>query len=211
MVSVSDPDYRLCAITAKIPHLGRSHEDIAGAAIRGGATMIQFRDKHMNDDVFEDEAKKIGGLAREHGVLFIVNDRVDIAGRCGADGVHIGQDDMDIESARLILGLEAIIGVSVSQATEALTAEAAGANYLGVGPIYETGSKCDAKEPIGLDALTVICQSVIIPVIAIGGITQGNATEIIATGAAGIAVIAAIAEAPNMTLAADKLRGCVKR
>lgn len=204
------PDYSLCAITTEVVELGRTHDDVARAAISGGATIIQFRDKDMDDSGFEKAARRIGNLAKENGILFIVNDRVDIAGRCGAHGVHIGQEDLALEHARLIMGLDAIIGVSVSKREEALKAEAAGADYLGVGPVFETGSKSDAKQPIGLDGLSAICQSVIIPVIAIGGITNDNAREVMAAGAAGIAVIAAIAEAPDMIVAAGELRGCVK-
>lgn len=201
-----EPDYSLCVITANITKLGRSHHDAAEAAIRGGATMIQFRDKDMDDARFEKEAKKISGLARDKDVLFVVNDRVGIAKRCGADGVHIGQEDLDIGRARAILGLDAIIGVSVSKRVEAQAAEAAGADYLGAGPVYETSSKRDALRPIGLDELEKICRSVAIPVIAIGGITKENAPDIMAAGAAGIAVIAAVAEAPDMTQAVKELK-----
>jgi thiamine-phosphate pyrophosphorylase len=109
-----------------------------------------------------------------------------------------------------ILGLDPIIGVSVSDRTEALAAEAEGADYLGVGPVFMTGSKNDAGRPIGLDELAMICRSVIIPVIAIGGINVGNATSVIDAGAAGIAVIAAVAEAPDMVEAVEELKGCVK-
>lgn len=168
--------------------------------------MIQFRDKDMDDAGFEKEAKKISGLARDKDVLFVVNDRVGIAKRCGADGVHIGQEDLDIGRARAILGLDAIIGVSVSKRVEAQAAEAAGADYLGAGPVYETSSKSDALRPIGLDELDTICRSVTIPVIAIGGITKENAPDIMAAGAAGIAVIAAVAEAPDMTQAVKELK-----
>lgn len=201
-----EPDYSLCVITANITKLGRSHHDAAEAAIRGGATMIQFRDKDMDDAGFEKEAKKISGLARDKDVLFVVNDRVGIAKRCGADGVHIGQEDLDIGRARAILGLDAIIGVSVSKRVEAQAAEAAGADYLGAGPVYETSSKRDALRPIGLEELEKICRSVAIPVIAIGGITKENAPDIMAAGAAGIAVIAAVAEAPDMTQAVKELK-----
>ncbi|MFA5867655.1 MAG: thiamine phosphate synthase [Actinomycetota bacterium] len=204
-------DCSLCAITVDNPTLGRSHNDIAVAAIRGGATMIQFRDKTMDDAIFEKEAERVGDIAKDAGVLFIVNDRVDIAKRCGADGVHVGREDTDIVAARTALGLDAIIGVSVSGREEALAAEAAGADYLGAGPVFETGSKDDAGRPIGLEEMAEICRSVILPVIAIGGITMANAADVMAAGAAGIAVIAAIAEAPDMTLAANDLRGCVER
>ncbi len=199
-------DFRLCAITVNNTKLGRSHDDVAGAAIMGGATMIQFRDKDLEDERFADEAKRVARMAKDAGVLFIVNDRVDIAAKCGADGVHIGQNDLDLGKARAIMGLDAIIGVSVSDKEEALAAEAEGADYLGAGPVFETGSKNDAGRPIGLNELAEICGAVILPVIAIGGVTKDNVKDVMDAGAAGVAVIAAIAEASDMTLAASELK-----
>jgi thiamine-phosphate pyrophosphorylase len=200
------PDYSLCAITARRPGLGRSSYDIAKGAIDGGATVIQFRDKEIEDEEFVEEAKRIGRLAKDNGILFIINDRAVLAKKCGADGVHLGQADLDVYKARKIIGPNAIIGVSASGLSEALGAEMSGASYLGVGPVFETGSKHDAGCPIGLDKLGEVCRKVNIPVIAIGGITLKNASSVMASGATGIAVIAAIADAKDMRRAAEELK-----
>lgn len=154
-------------------------------------------------------AKKALAVSRAAGVPFIVNDRVNVALEIGADGLHIGQSDAALKEARKLLGPESIIGVSVETVDEALGAMAGGADYLGVGPIYPTGSKADAGAPIGLEGLAAIRAAVDLPLVAIGGISKDRATEVVRAGADGIAVISAITEADNMKAAAEDLRAII--
>jgi thiamine-phosphate pyrophosphorylase len=202
--------YDLCVITRNVPHLNRTHLDVARAALEGGATIIQFRDKELDSRVLLDLSLQLRQLTRSHGATFIVNDRLDIALACDADGVHLGQTDLPVAVARRLMGKQAIIGSSASSPQEATAAEASGASYLGVGPIYVTGSKPDAGEAIGAAAIAQIARAVPIPLLAIGGVTCQNVAEVIAAGVDGIAVIAAVAEAPDMVAAAADLRRCVQ-
>jgi thiamine-phosphate pyrophosphorylase len=205
------PTYDLCVITRNVAHLNRTHLDVARAALAGGATIIQFRDKQLDSRALFDLALQLRQLARAHGATFIVNDRVDIALASDANGVHLGQTDLPVAVARQLMGPpRSLIGCSASSPAEAEEAEAAGASYLGVGPIYVTGSKPDAGEAIGAAAIAQIRRAVRIPLLAIGGITCQNVAEVIAAGADGIAVIAAVAEAPDMVAAAADLRRCVQ-
>ncbi len=199
--------YGLYVITCEDPSRGRGHLEVAEAALKGGATTIQLRDKHM-------PAKELYRLAEEMkllvkscalGSIFIINDRVDVAAAVGADGVHLGQEDLPLEAARKILGKTAIIGVSAANVKEAVEAERGGANYLGVGPVFPTPSKDDAGEPIGLGGLEEIRRAVSIPLIAIGGINQDNLEAVLKAGADGAAVISAVAGAEDMVVAAQRL------
>jgi thiamine-phosphate pyrophosphorylase len=198
-------DYRLYFITAGNNDLGRTHLDTAEAAALGGATAIQFRDKDMDDKEFERTALQVKNVSDRYGIPLIINDRSEIAVKIGAAGVHVGQDDLDAASVRALIGPDLVLGCSVTTADQARQAEKVGADYIGAGPVFPTGSKNDAAPPIGLDGLIEICRAVAIPVVAIGGITVGNINEVIETGAAGTAVIAAIAAAPNMKDAAAEL------
>ena len=204
------PTYDLCVITRNVAHLNRTHLDVARAALEGGATIIQFRDKELDSRALLDLSLQLRQLTRAHGATFIVNDRLDIALASDADGVHLGQADLPVAVARRLMGEQAIIGCSASSPQEATAAEAAGASCLGVGPVYPTGSKSDAGEAIGVSAIAQIRRAVQIPLLAIGGITCQNVAEVIAEGADGIAVIAAVAEAPDMVAAAADLRRCVQ-
>jgi thiamine-phosphate pyrophosphorylase len=203
---VKRPDLRVYVITAAVPELGRTHEDVAAAAIRGGATAIQFRDKTLSDEQFAKMARKIAVLTRAAGVPLIINDRVAIGIAIGADGVHIGQSDGDIREVRKSLPEKMILGVSATNYLEALEMDATDADYLGVGPIFPTGSKDDASPPIGVEELARICRDVHKPVVAIGGINQENLRCIIDSGAAGAAVISAVTQAPDMAAAVAQLR-----
>lgn len=173
-------------------------------AIAGGVTTIQLRRKAELGKRFLELAFAIRELTREHGVLFFVNDRVDIAALVDADGVHVGQDDIPCEEARRLLGPNAYIGVSAETVEEALTAERAGADYLGVGAVYPTISKPDAGFT-GLDGLQKIKQAVRIPVVAIGGISLANTSEVMAAGVDGIAIVSAIMSADNPRQASASL------
>jgi thiamine-phosphate diphosphorylase len=198
-------DYTLCFVTDETLSNGRSTPDVVRLALKGGATIIQLRDKGRSRDYLLRSGAIIRDLCREYGASFIVNDSVDIAGELGADGVHLGQGDMPASEARRILGNYAIVGISVSSAGEALRAEAEGASYVGAGPVFATGSKPDAIAPIYLSGIESIVKSVRIPVMAIGGISIQNAAEVAGTGAHGIAVISAISASEDPEEAAKRL------
>lgn len=160
-------------------------------ALKGGATFIQLREKKLDEGSFLEEAKEIQKLCKEYNVPFVINDNVEIAKKINADGVHVGQSDMEAQNVREILGDDKIIGVSAQTVEQALLAEKHGADYLGVGAVFKTGSKDDAEE-VSHDELERICKAVSIPVIAIGGITYDNVKELAGRGIVGIAVISAI-------------------
>jgi thiamine-phosphate pyrophosphorylase len=198
-------DLRVYVITANVPHLGRTHLDVARAALAGGARIIQFRDKEMSDEEFAAVARQIQQLTREHNAPLVINDRVEIALAIGADGIHVGQHDLPFAEVKRLARLGMIIGVSATNYSEATALANSGADYLGVGPIFPTPSKGDATPPIGLDELSRICRGVTLPIVAIGGISESNLPAIIKAGAAGAAVISAISSASDMTAATKSL------
>ena len=160
-------------------------------ALKGGATMIQIREKDLNEKDFLLEAEELLALCRSYNVPFIVNDNVELAVKIGADGVHVGQSDMNARDVRALIGNDKILGVSTQTVEQALFAQECGADYLGVGAVFPTGSKDDA-EVLDRKTLMDICKAVSIPVVAIGGITKDNVRELKGTGIAGISVISAI-------------------
>ncbi len=162
------------------------------AAVGAGVRMVQYRNKTAPTRVLYDEARIISGICAGSGARLIINDRVDVALAVGADGVHIGQEDMPYPAARKLLGSGRIIGVTVHGVEEAIEAEAAGADYLGVSPVFATGTKGDAGEPCGTSTLAAIRRAVGIPVAAIGGIDLGNAGAVIAAGADMVCAISAV-------------------
>ena len=175
------------------------------AAIKGGATFIQLREKNLDEAHFLEEAKEIKELCKKYQVPFVINDNVDIALAMDADGVHVGQSDMEAGAVREKLGPDKIIGVSAQTVEQALLAEQKGADYLGVGAVFPTGSKDDAVE-VSHETLKAICEAVKIPVIAIGGISTGNVMELSGSGICGIAVISAIFAKPDIEAAAKELK-----
>jgi thiamine-phosphate pyrophosphorylase len=179
--------------------LGRSTLAVAEAAIDGGATTIQLRDKDVDIRTLIEEGKALRKLTQQRNVLLIVNDRVDVALAIEADGVHVGQNDMPGELARKLIGPDRILGISAGSMDEAVAAAAAGADYLGVGPIFATRGKADAGAPVGLGLLTELKRRYTTPLIAIGGITAENAGTVIRAGASGIAVITAVVNAVDVT------------
>lgn len=179
---------------------------LAAAAIAGGATALQLRAKDLPTVRQVAVARALADLARRHAVLFIVNDRLDVALAVEADGVHLGWEDLPPADARRLLGPERVLGVSAGNLEEARAALAAGADYLGVGPIFPTRTKADAGEAIGLEGLRAIRALSSVPIVAIGGITAENAAAVIAAGADGVAVISAVLLAPDPTAAARRLR-----
>jgi thiamine-phosphate pyrophosphorylase len=199
-------DPRLYVITDST--LG-GHENITSAALAGGASVVQLRDKQASSRQLYEIALRLRGLLAGANVPLIVNDRVDIALGADAQGVHVGPDDLPVPVARRILGSARVVGASAGTIAEAVDAERAGADYLGVGPVYPTGTKPDAGAPIGLEGLRRIASSVAIPVVGIGGITADNAGDVIEAGAAGVAVISAVAGAEDRVRAVRAIRRAV--
>ena len=179
--------------------------DQVESAIEGGATFIQLREKNLDEADFLSEAKEIQKLCREYKVPFVINDNVEIAAQIDADGVHVGQSDMEAGDVRKRLGPDKIIGVSAQTVEQALKAQEHGADYLGVGAVFPTGSKADATE-VSHQTLKEICEAVDIPVIAIGGITKENVSELKGSGICGIAVISAIFAQKDIRKAAAELK-----
>lgn len=173
-------------------------------ALRGGATMVQIREKDLNEADFEKEALELQNLCRIFKVPFIVNDNVALAKKIDADGVHVGQDDMNALEVRKLLGPDKIVGVSAQTVEEALLAEKEGADYLGVGAVFPTGSKSDAID-VPHETLKAICSAVKIPVVAIGGITKDNLCQLKGSGIAGISVISALYAQKDIKAAAEEL------
>lgn len=198
-----DIDYSLYVILDRRVTNGRSLLEVAQAAVRGGATVLQLREKQQpTTRDYIRVAQELRAWARAAHVPFIINDRVDVALEVDADGVHLGPDDLSLETARRILGHGRVIGVSAGTVDEAREAERGGADYIGVGAVYSTASKADAGEPIGVNGFGAIARSVRIPAVAIGGIRSENAASLITAGAAGVAIISAIISAPDVEHAA---------
>ena len=175
-------------------------------AIDGGAGIVQLREKHLGQADFLAEAERFVALCREKGAVSIINDDVEIAAQVGADGVHVGQEDLEAGRARQVLGPDKLIGVSAHSVAEALAAERAGADYLGVGAAFVTGTKTDAK-PITKETIRAITAAVDIPVVAIGGISRDNILELRDCGLDGVAVVSALfAQADVKAAAAELLR-----
>lgn len=166
-------------------------------AIAGGAGFFQYRCKNGSRRTIYDTAVRLARIARESGALFIVNDHADIALAVGADGVHLGQEDLPLEFARKLLGPDKVIGISTHDLEQAARAERAGADYIGFGPVFETTTKA-AGQSRGVVNLSAVCASVTVPVIAIGGIQVANVQDVLRSGAEGVAVISAIAAAPDI-------------
>ena len=175
------------------------------SALKGGATLIQLREKDLDHEAFLQEAIVIKELCQKYNVPFIVNDDVDIALAINADGVHVGQKDMEAGLVRAKLGQDKIIGVSAQTVEQALLAEKHGADYLGVGAVFTTSTKLDANA-VSFETLQNICNSVKIPVVAIGGISQNNIAKLANSGIAGVAVVSAIFAQNNIEEATAKLK-----
>ena len=173
-------------------------------AIEGGAGIVQLREKHLGQADFLAEAERFVALCREKGAVSIINDNVDIAAQVGADGVHVGQEDLEAGRARQMLGPDKVIGVSAHSVAEALAAQAAGADYLGVGAAFVTGTKTDAK-PISRETIRAITAAVDIPVVAIGGISRDNILELRDCGLDGVAVVSALFAQTDVKAAAAEL------
>ncbi len=179
-------------------------------ALKGGVTMLQLREKELDDGTFLKEAFDIKDLCRKYNVPFVINDNVDIAVKANADGIHIGQKDMEVGYVRSVIGEDKILGVSAQTVEQAVLAEKMGADYLGVGAVFSTGSKPDADD-VSIDTLKAICEAVSIPVVAIGGIGASNILQLTGSGICGVAVISAIFAADNIGKAAAELKELTKQ
>lgn len=188
---------------------GRSDAEVARLAYEGGADAVQLRMKHADGREMLEQAKAIREIADEYCRFFFVNDRVDIAIASGADGVHLGQGDIPLEVARDLMGETAIIGISVDNVEQAVAAAEGGADYIGVGSIFNTSTKPDAKQGVGLGAIYEIRKAVDIPIVAIGGINRGNIQDVVRAGADAAAVVSAVVAQDDVSGAAHELRNLI--
>ena len=198
-------DLLLYAVTDRYWLEGRTLTEVVKESLDGGVTFVQLREKSLDDDTFLQEAKELQALCREYKVPFVINDNVEIAKAMDADGVHVGQSDMEAGDVRALLGPDKILGVSAQTVEQALLAESKGADYLGVGAVFTTGSKDDADD-VSHETLKAICEAVNIPVIAIGGIGAHNVMQLKGTGICGIAVISAIYAQKDIKAATANLK-----
>ena len=189
---------------------GRTLYDVVRDSLDGGVTFLQLREKELDDETFLEEAVKLQEMAREYNVPFVINDNVDIAVKMDADGVHVGQSDMEAGNVRALIGPDKILGVSAQTVEQALLAQETGADYLGVGAVFPTGSKDDADE-VSFETLKEICDAVSIPVVAIGGITYENTPELKGSGICGIAVISAIYAQSDIKAASEQLKAVTQQ
>lgn len=202
-MKLSKEQMRLYAVTDRKPG-----KDLIGQiedALRGGVTILQLREKDMTEEEFLKEAQRVKKLCAAAGVPFIINDSVEVAKLCDADGVHLGQDDMPIAEARGILGKDKIIGISAHNVEEAVQAEKDGADYLGSGAMFSTSTKNDVST-LAKEELVRICGSVEIPVVAIGGIGYDNICKLTGSGIAGVAVSSAVFSSDSAEFAARAMR-----
>ena len=198
-------DLLLYAVTDRSWLRGETLFEQVEKTLKGGATFVQLREKQLDDESFLKEAVELKELCAGYHVPFVINDNVEIALRMDADGVHVGQSDMEAGNVREKLGPDKIIGVSAQTVEQAVLAEQRGADYLGVGAVFPTGSKDDADD-VSHETLKAICEAVSIPVIAIGGISRNNVMELAGSGICGIAVISAIFAQPDIEAATKELR-----
>ncbi len=207
-------DFILCLIADAETARGRKIPSIIEQAVRGGVNLVQLRAKNLETREFLALALEVSKVLEAKKTPFIINDRVDIAQACGASGVHLGQEDLSLPMARKMLGKKKRIGITVNTLREAQEAEAGGADYLGVGPVFSTLTKKELRPLLGLPGLKAIREKVKIPILAIGGINVSNARQVMECGVDGIAVVAAIMAAKNICRATKELieaMGCYKR
>ena len=188
------------AITAETHSAGRSNIDVAQAICAGGATTLQYREKrpYKNQRQMVAECRRIRSITRDHGVLFIVNDHIDIALLCDADGVHVGQDDLAVADVRTLVGADKLIGVSTHSPDQARTAVREGADYIGVGPLFATQTKEDVCAAVGLEYLEFAVAHIDIPLVAIGGIKSHNIDRVVRRGARTICLVTEIVGADDI-------------
>jgi len=200
---------RLYVLTDRGLSRGRSEREVVEAAIAGGATAIQLRWKSGSMREALQIGRDLKAMCAQSDILFVVNDRIDLALALDADCVHLGDEDLPLSDARRIVGERMLIGYSPPTLEEALDAERLGADYLGVGPVYGTSSKSDAGEAIGVERIAAVARAVSIPIVGIGGITAANAAPVVQAGASGVAVISSVVAADDVEAAACELRAAV--
>ena len=199
------PDLGVYLVTGQELSAGRSTLEVVTKAVDGGVNAVQLREKGMSTRDLVALGKEVRRITKKYGVILIINDRVDVAMAVEADGVHLGQDDFPIEDARRLLGEDAIIGLSVDTAEEAVAAEKLGADYVGLGPIFKTSTKVDTGPVVGPEGIAEVKERINIPVVAIGGINKYNAADVLKAGAHSIAVVTAITKAEDITKEAREL------
>lgn len=210
-MNITPETFRLYAVTDRT--WAADEEDFfrqIESAVRGGAAIVQLREKGLEDDAFLAEAKRFAALCRALGAVSIINDRPDIALAAGADGVHVGQSDLEAGRARALLGPDKIVGVSAHSAEEARRAREAGADYLGCGAAFVTGTKTDAK-PISKETIRAVTAATGVPVVAIGGVSRENILELRGLGLAGVAVVSGIFGQGDVQSAARELLELAKQ
>ena len=199
-------DYSLYLVTDRGLARGRSTFEVVKAAVSGGVTCIQLREKDCSTLEFIEQAVAIKNFLETRQIPLIINDRLDVALAVGADGIHLGQTDMPLGIAKKIAGPSMLIGISAESVQDAIEAENSGADYLGVSPIYATPTKTDTAPPLELQGLREIRSRVKIPLVGIGGLNKSNAAEVIQNGGDGVAVVSAIVAADDPELAARTLK-----
>lgn len=199
-------DYSLYLVTDRNILKGKPLYEAVEQAILGGVTLVQLREKDASTREFYKQALELKKITETYNIPLIINDRLDILQAVDAEGVHLGQSDMPLVAARNILGKNKIIGISVGSVEEALEAEKNGADYVGIGTIFFTGTKKDIDIPIGIEGLKSVYNSINIPAVAIGGINENNFREVLSTGIDGISVVSAIFGKNNIRDAAEALR-----
>ncbi len=201
---------RLYLVTDSELSLGRPLAEVVEAAVRGGVSCVQLREKRLDTRAFVAQARALRALLAACRIPLVINDRIDVALACGADGVHLGQGDMPVEDARRLLPPEVFIGWSVETPQDVQRAQGLPVDYLGVSPVFATPTKTDTARPWGLEGLRAARAATRLPLVAIGGIHAGNAREVLAHGADGLAVVSAICSAPSPRDAAAQLAGVCK-
>lgn len=203
-MKVDKNSMKLYAVTDRTWLGENSLDDQVEKAIRAGATFIQLREKHLPYDEFVKAAYEIKAVTDKYKIPFVINDNAEVAIEVDADGIHVGQKDMDAENVRKLIGENKILGVSVHTVEQAVSAEKMGADYIGVGAVFTTATKDDANN-ISLETVKKICNSVTIPVVAIGGINKNNIMNLAGSGVDGVAVISAIFAQPDIEMAVGEL------
>ena len=204
-------NYSLYLVTDSALAMGRPLLDVVCAAIDGGVTCVQVREKDVPSRVYVSQLLSVRPLLRERGIPLFVNDRVDVALAVEADGVHLGQTDLPLSMARGVAAGRLLIGVSCESVQDGVDAERGGADYVSVSPVFATPTKTDTASALGLDGVRAVRRAVRVPVVTIGGINATNAADVIRAGADGICVVSAIVSAPDPRAAAASLRGIVER
>jgi len=204
-------DYSLYLVTDRVLSLGRSNLEVIQAAVRGGVTLVQLREKEATTKEFYQEGLKIRAYLKARDIPLIINDRIDMALALDAEGVHLGQEDMPIDAARKILGPQKIIGASVFTPEEAKIAEALGADYLGLSPIFVTETKPELTQHLGIKGIPLLKEAVKIPVVGIGSMSESNAYEAVKAGLDGVAVVSAICSREDPRAAAAAIKAEIMR